>query len=465
MYPKNAASPERIAIGQVVLIADGTVQTSGVTITVRGQGGAEATGGGTTAYGAEGTVYYTPTQAETNYTSFVVIASKASCFSASQTIITTASATSGKVVLSGETHTSAVIPTVTTLTGHTAQTGDSYAEVTNGTYGLAQLVRASTPANTLNVSITGEVEADVTLISGDSTAAINAESFFDGTGYAGTNNVIPSVTTVTGNVNGSVASVTADVGVNEWNGVPLATTNPLPNAAAGAAGGLPTDSTGKTSFNDLSAAQVNTEVDNSMVTYGLDHLVSVAVIGTDITDNSIIAKLVSSSATADWDTYVNTTDSLQASRDKLTDIETDTAEIGTAGAGLTDLGGMSTAMKAEVNTEATSAITTYDPPTNAEMEARTPTAAQLAYIVANAATGVPVTFTTAGGSPTNAVLNLVDGASASATPDQYNGRLLVFTNSTLKDVVTDITDYDGAGNATITAIPTAPTSTHTARLI
>lgn len=35
-------------------------------------------------------------------------------------------------------------------------------------------------------------------ISGDSAAADNAESFFDGTGYAGTNNVIPTVTTLTG---------------------------------------------------------------------------------------------------------------------------------------------------------------------------------------------------------------------------------------------------------------------------
>ena len=59
---------------------------------------------------------------------------------------------------------------------------------------------------------TGLLPANVTQISGDSTAADNAESFFDGTGYAGTNNVIPSVTTVTGNVNGSVASVSGAVG-------------------------------------------------------------------------------------------------------------------------------------------------------------------------------------------------------------------------------------------------------------
>ena len=42
------------------------------------------------------------------------------------------------------------------------------------------------------------VFADATRLSGDATAADNAESFFDGTGYAGTNNVIPTVTTLTG---------------------------------------------------------------------------------------------------------------------------------------------------------------------------------------------------------------------------------------------------------------------------
>jgi hypothetical protein len=39
---------------------------------------------------------------------------------------------------------------------------------------------------------------NVAQISGDSAAADNAEAFFDGTGYAGTNNVIPTVTTVNG---------------------------------------------------------------------------------------------------------------------------------------------------------------------------------------------------------------------------------------------------------------------------
>ncbi len=43
----------------------------------------------------------------------------------------------------------------------------------------------------------GDYRSNVTQISGDATAADNAEAFFDGTGYAGTNNVIPTVTTLT----------------------------------------------------------------------------------------------------------------------------------------------------------------------------------------------------------------------------------------------------------------------------
>jgi hypothetical protein len=83
-----------------------------------------------------------------------------------------------------------------------------------------------------------------------------------------------------------------------------------------------------------------------LVTYGMDHLLINPVTGIDIVDNSIVAKLVSKEATADWDDYNNTTDSLQALRDNA----------GTAGAALTDLGGMSTGMKAEVESECNDAL-------------------------------------------------------------------------------------------------------------
>ena len=95
MYPRNAASPERISIGPVVQISDGAVQTAGVTVRVLPFGGTEADGVGTVAYSTDGVVVYTPTQAETNYTSFILIAKKTGCIPASVTVVTSASATAG----------------------------------------------------------------------------------------------------------------------------------------------------------------------------------------------------------------------------------------------------------------------------------------------------------------------------------------------------------------------------------
>jgi hypothetical protein len=94
MYPINAASPERIAVGAVVQISDGAVQTSGVSISVRGPGGASGAGSGTTAYDNV-IVQYTPTQAETNFTSFVVVAYKSGCIPVAVTVVTSASGTPG----------------------------------------------------------------------------------------------------------------------------------------------------------------------------------------------------------------------------------------------------------------------------------------------------------------------------------------------------------------------------------
>jgi hypothetical protein len=95
MYPRNAASPPRIAIGAVVQISDGAVQTSGCTVRVMEQGGAEGDGGGTTAYSTDGIVLYTPTQAETDQIAFILIAKKTGCIPVSQTIVTSASDVTG----------------------------------------------------------------------------------------------------------------------------------------------------------------------------------------------------------------------------------------------------------------------------------------------------------------------------------------------------------------------------------
>jgi len=227
-YPRNAASPERLAIGAVSLIADGTVQTSAVVITVRGQGGAEGTGGGTTVYGASGIVYYTPTQAETDFTSFAVIASKASCTPVAVTIITSASVTPGTVLLAPVTHTSAVVPTVTTLTnlpsipanwltaaGIAAAALDGKGDWTVGKTGYSLTATTGLGNQTANISgsvtsVTGAV-GSVTGAVGSVTGAVGSV-----TGNVGGNvtGAVGSVTGAVGSVTGAVGSVTGNVGGN-----------------------------------------------------------------------------------------------------------------------------------------------------------------------------------------------------------------------------------------------------------
>lgn len=145
-------------------------------------------------------------------------------------------------VYTGATQTGTVVPTWTTTPDNTSV----FRLIPAGAVQVESW-RASQP----NVLISGRVDGDMGAISTDSAAADNAESFFDGTGYAGTNNVIPTVTTltnksgfslastgldlvvawttaitgnITGNLSGSVGSVTGAVGsvvggINTGSGV------------------------------------------------------------------------------------------------------------------------------------------------------------------------------------------------------------------------------------------------------
>jgi hypothetical protein len=83
---------------------------------------------------------------------------------------------------------------------------------------------------------------------------------------------------------------------------------------------------------------INAACDASIETYGLDHLVSASVTGTDVVDNSIIAQMVDDAATADWDGYDNETASLEALNVDLDAIPT-TAMRGTDNAALASVVG------------------------------------------------------------------------------------------------------------------------------
>lgn len=121
--------------------------------------------------------------------------------------------------------------------------------------------------------------ADYDSVTGLNNVAIVATSgngyevgkYYDVVITTGTVNSVSVVGEVVGSFRIGPAEAAAgipDVNVLAWNDVLLTTTNPLPNAAAGAAGGLPTDSTGITAFNDISVADILNATIASYLTAG-----------------------------------------------------------------------------------------------------------------------------------------------------------------------------------------------------
>lgn len=200
MYPRNAASPERISIGPVVQISDGAVQTAGVTVRILPFGGSEADGVGTVAYSTDGVVLYTPTQAETNYTSFVLIAKKTGCFPADKTVVTSESTVSGRVY----------VATNGDKTGYTATVSDKTGFSLTPTTGLGNQT----------ANITGNLSGSVGSVTGAVGSVTAAVAVSDKTGFKLASDGLALVTAwtvgitgnLTGNVTGSVGSVTGAVG-------------------------------------------------------------------------------------------------------------------------------------------------------------------------------------------------------------------------------------------------------------
>lgn len=101
----------------------------------------------------------------------------------------------------------------------------------------------------------------------------------------------------------------------------------------------------------LSAAQTQTECEEALQTYHLDHLIASADPGGVVANSSFLAKLVSKSATPAFSSYDNTTDSFEALRDN----------VGTNGGALslaktTNITGFNDLSAAQVNAEADTAL-------------------------------------------------------------------------------------------------------------
>jgi len=209
MYPRNAASPERISIGPVVQISDGAVQTAGVTVRILPFGGTEADGVGTVAYSTDGVVVYTPTQGETNYTSFVLIAKKTGCIPASVTVVTSESTVSGRVY----------VATNGDKTGYTATVSDKTGFSLTPTTGLGNQT----------ANITGNLSGTVGSVTGAVGSVTSPVAVSDKTGFKLASDGLALVTAwtvgitgnLTGNVTGSVGSVTSGVTVSDKTGFSL----------------------------------------------------------------------------------------------------------------------------------------------------------------------------------------------------------------------------------------------------
>jgi len=238
MYPKNAASPPRVSIGPVVAIADGAVQTSGVSVKVLPEGGSASAGGGTIAY-EEGIVHYVPTQAETNYTAFVLIAYKASCIPATTTVVTTAASTAGQVVTaSGTVTTLTNLPAITanwlTATGIAADAitaakvaSDVTTEIQSGLATAAALTVIDDFLDTEVAAILAAVDTEVAAIKAKTDYLPSATAGAAGGVFIAGSNAATSITTaltanITGNLSGSVGSVTGAVGSVASGGITAA---------------------------------------------------------------------------------------------------------------------------------------------------------------------------------------------------------------------------------------------------
>lgn len=156
--------------------ADGTPCTSGTTtVYVTGDAGTQAVGSvgsGAATHEGNGVWSYAPAQAETNYTQVDFVFVNTNAVNAGPSIYPTSYDANGRYDVGA--------------VGGTAQTAGDIIADTND-------IQTRLPA----ALVGGRIDANMGAISADSVAADNAEAFFDGTGYAGTNNVIPLVTVTT----------------------------------------------------------------------------------------------------------------------------------------------------------------------------------------------------------------------------------------------------------------------------
>jgi hypothetical protein len=277
---KKNVSGQKIG-AQLVSATDGSAFTGSVTVHVTGDAGTQAAGSvGSGACTHEGNGYHTyaPAQAETNY----------------------------DLVAFTFTGTGAVPATVQVFTSF-PQTGDNYAELTSGTYGLSVIeglvddigaAGAGLTAIPWNAAWDAEVQSECA----DALTAYDAATGTDVTTAAG------SVTLANGVTHGGTGAALSleRLVITSADGVPNITL-----AGSGNADGIAFTRSGSGNpFDAEFAAQLQQEATDALNAY-------------DPPTNTEMVAAFTQIKGATW----ATTDTLEAIRDKLTDVETDTNEL------------------------------------------------------------------------------------------------------------------------------------------
>jgi hypothetical protein len=182
---------------------------------------------------------------------------------------------------------------------------------------------------------------NATQLSGDSTAADNAEAFFDGTGYAGTNNVIPTVTAVTGL---TAATVHADLDDIQTR-LPAALVSGRMDSSVGAMAANVLTATA-INADAITAAKLHADVTTELQS-GLATASAVSTLQTSVDDLPTNAELATSQAAADDATLAAIAALTIPTAGAIADAVWDEAIAGHAGAGstgeaLSDAGGAGT---------------------------------------------------------------------------------------------------------------------------
>jgi hypothetical protein len=210
-----------------------------------------------------------------------------------------------------------------------AQTGDSYA-------------RLGAPAG-------ASVSADVAATKSDTDAIKTKTDFLPsatagaagGVFIAGTNAATSVTTALTANITGNLSGTIGSLGAQAKADVNAEVDSAIADVIGSAGAGL-----SAVPWNAAWDAEVQSECADALIAY----------------DPPTKAEQDTAFTEIKGATWSSTTDTLEAIRDKETDIEADTADlqtqIGTAGAGLTGLGGMSANMKDQVKAEVDGALDT-----------------------------------------------------------------------------------------------------------